>query len=125
MPEDKIYTSAARLLAVDEVVPRWRPPCRSSAAGNFSVSGEVGSLVEPCPDGLKHVALRSAAALSLRVAGVDLFVESVTNSDDPEIRVVEVNGNPGIRSLENLGRFDLIERIWCEVLRKGLAESVG
>ena len=39
-------------------------------------------------------------------------------SSEPDVRVIEVNGNPSIKSLETAGRFDLIEHVWHSVLRK-------
>ncbi len=84
---------------------------------NFSISGEVGEILSPCPAELEELAARSAAAIGLRVAGVDIM------RTEDGLRVIEVNGNPGIHALESGGRFDLIEAIWIEVLEKAFLEA--
>jgi len=35
--------------------------------------------------------------------------------------VIEVNGNPGLRTLENAGRTDLIRSIWTSMLNECLS----
>ena len=53
------------------------------------------------------------------MAGVDVMV----TADGP--RIIEVNGNPAIASLEALGRDDVVVRVWAEVFaRMGLIEGV-
>jgi hypothetical protein len=41
--------------------------------------------------------------------------------DLSQLVVIEVNGNPGMQSLEAIGRDDLIDTIWSMVLRRAFA----
>jgi glutathione synthase/RimK-type ligase-like ATP-grasp enzyme len=62
-------------------------------------------------DAAFRLAARAAAALNLRVAGVDIF-EDDSADEAARIRIIEVNANPAIRLLEDSGRDDLVLRIW-------------
>ena len=81
---------------------------------NLSFSG-TPILHEPIPVELAEIATRSAIALGLRVAAVDII-----ETGGGLRRVVEVNSNPEISSLERLNRWDLIERIWSEIIEQCL-----
>lgn len=69
------------------------------------------------------MARKAARALGLRVAAVDMFTDI---GEDPDaMRVIEVNSNPSIRLLEELGRADLILKIWRHTfLAAGLLDVV-
>jgi glutathione synthase/RimK-type ligase-like ATP-grasp enzyme len=56
----------------------------------------------------------------LRVSGIDLFDTSPAR-DLSSLVVIEVNANPGIQSLESIGRDDLIDAIWTTVLQRTFA----
>ena len=56
------------------------------------------------------LAIRAVQALGLRVGAVDMFTDIGEDPDD--IRIIEVNANPSIRFLEDVGRSDLILKIW-------------
>jgi D-alanine-D-alanine ligase-like ATP-grasp enzyme len=76
---------------------------------NWSAGGTM-VLDTPSVKAVEELARRAAAALGLRVAAVDLFTEMA--ADGPSSRVIEVNANPSIRTLEQAGRDDLILTIW-------------
>jgi len=57
-----------------------------------------------------ELARRARRALGLRTAAIDLFTDIA--GDTQAMRVIEVNGNPSIHLLEDLGREDLIAKIW-------------
>ena len=57
-----------------------------------------------------ELARRARRALGLRAAAIDLFTDIA--GDTQAMRVIEVNGNPSIHLLEDLGREDLIAKIW-------------
>lgn len=80
-------------------------------------SGGTPRLIEPIPEVHARVAVRAAEALGLRVAAIDLMECDA----DGELRVIEVNSNPEITSLEHLDRWDIIERIWLGIIEECLA----
>jgi glutathione synthase/RimK-type ligase-like ATP-grasp enzyme len=73
---------------------------------NRSAGGGAEDLRDGAPEDLARVALAAADALALRLAGVDVFDEGGC------ISVIEVNSNPMIATLEDHGRWDLIQTIW-------------
>jgi glutathione synthase/RimK-type ligase-like ATP-grasp enzyme len=88
---------------------------------NLSAGGDVADFTTDVLPALASLALAATKALGLRVAGIDIF--DVSESRDlSNLIVIEVNGNPGIQSLEAIGRDDLIDRIWQTVLTRYFAE---
>src|SRR5208282_1110941 len=88
---------------------------------NLSAGGDVEDFTTEVPADLAALALRAADAIGLRVAGIDIFDTSPAR-DLSALVVIEVNGNPGIQSLEAIGRGDLIDRIWRTILARAFAE---
>ena len=95
---------------------------RLAGRRNLSAAGDVERVSEDVPEALNALAVRAVEALGLRVGAVDLFDLSVA-SDYSNLVVIEVNGNPGLRTLENAGRMDLVRRIWTRMLNACL--SIG
>ncbi len=87
---------------------------------NRAVGGGAEDFAAPAPAPLSACALRAAAVLGLRLAGVDIFDVSPAR-DLSDLVVIEVNASPAFATLEELGRDDLIERIWIANLRAALA----
>jgi glutathione synthase/RimK-type ligase-like ATP-grasp enzyme len=88
---------------------------------NLSAGGDVAEFMTDVPLTLATLALAATKALGLRVAGIDIFdVSKARNLSN--LIIIEVNGNPGIQSLEAIGRDDLIDRIWQTVLTRYFAE---
>lgn len=121
IPEGGVFTNGGRPIDRASVPP---PGARVPILGrrNLSAHASVGSLVEPVPPALARIARQAAAALSLRVAGVDIFSDAKVG-DDAALYVIELNGNPGLHSLESLGRLDLLDDIWRSVLSTALREA--
>lgn len=82
---------------------------------NLSAGGDVAEFTTDVPAQLASLAHKAAEVIGLRVAGVDIFDHSETRNLT-KLVVIEVNGNPGIQSLEAIGRDDVIDRIWKTVL---------
>jgi len=88
---------------------------------NLSAGSDVADFTTAVPPALADVALRAAEAIGLRVAGVDVFDVSPAR-DLSDLVVIEVNGNPGMQSLEAIGRGDLIDDIWTTILQRAFAD---
>jgi glutathione synthase/RimK-type ligase-like ATP-grasp enzyme len=88
---------------------------------NLSAGSDVADFTTDVPPALATLALRAAKAIGLRVAGVDIFDVSPGRALS-ELVIIEVNGNPGIQSLEAVGRDDLVDHIWQTVLRRAFME---
>ncbi len=89
--------------------PAWVEGPANRAAG-----GEAGGLVDGADPDLARIALAATAAIGLRLAAVDIF----ELPDGPS--VIEVNSNPMIATLEDQGRWDLIETIWSANIEAAL-----
>ena len=87
---------------------------------NLSAAGGIETVSEQAPPPLAALALSAVEALSLRIGAVDLFdLSSAGDSSDPVI--IEVNGNPGLRTLELAGRDDLIRAMWASMYEECLS----
>lgn len=82
---------------------------------NLSAQGGIEAVSETVPTQLATPAMAAVAALGLRAGAVDLFDLSPAR-DLSDCVVIEVNGNPGLRTLEHAGRSDLIRAIWVHML---------
>lgn len=88
---------------------------------NLSAAGGIESVSEQVPPPLARLAIDAVKALGLRLGAVDIF--DVSDARDLSAPVViEVNGNPGLRTLELAGRNDLIRSIWVHVLNACLKD---
>lgn len=87
---------------------------------NLSAAGGIETVSETAPAPLASLAVRAVQGLGLRIGAVDLFdLSSAGDSSDPV--VIEVNGNPGLRTLELAGRNDLIRAIWTSMYEECLS----
>jgi glutathione synthase/RimK-type ligase-like ATP-grasp enzyme len=96
------------LLAGDDVVPADAAIVLEGPA-NRAAGGGADGVRDGAAEPLARIAIAAAAALGLSLAAVDLFDVSGNGS---ELAVIEVNSNPMIATLEEQGRWDLIETIW-------------
>ena len=74
---------------------------------NRAAGGGAEALSDGAPKAMAEVAINAAKALDLELAAVDMF-----DLGDGAFSVIEVNSNPMIATLEEHGRWDLIETIW-------------
>jgi glutathione synthase/RimK-type ligase-like ATP-grasp enzyme len=94
-----------RLFVTDDV-PAEGAIITLEGPANRAAGGGASALRDGAPDAMARVAIDAAQAIGLSLAAVDLF-----NIDDRPT-VIEVNSNPMIATLEENGRWDLIEHIW-------------
>ncbi len=87
---------------------------------NLSAAGAIEQVSETVPTPLATLAIAATEALSLRIGAVDMFDISASR-DLSELVVIEANGNPGLRTLEDAGRSDLIRAIWTRMLNACLS----
>jgi len=90
---------------------------------NRAAGGRTAELGTEVPPALATVALSACRALGLVLAGVDLFVvpDAAGRPEASVVQVIEVNANPMIETLEDHGRWDLIESIWTRNLQAAMA----
>ncbi|HYD73682.1 MAG TPA: hypothetical protein VEF55_11115 [Candidatus Binatia bacterium] len=73
---------------------------------NRAAGGGAEALTDGAPQAMGEVACAAAKALHLKLAAVDMF------DLGGDYTAIEVNSNPMIATLEDHGRWDLIETIW-------------
>jgi glutathione synthase/RimK-type ligase-like ATP-grasp enzyme len=88
-------------------------------AANRALGGGASKPDTSIPQTLEAMGRACAAALDLELAGVDLFDVSSAR-DLSDLRVIEINSNPMIYTLEEYGRWDLILEIWRENFARAL-----
>ena len=88
---------------------------------NLSAAGGIETVAEAVPDRLAALAITAVATIGLRVGAVDMFDLS-GRGDFSDLVVIEVNGNPGLRTLELANRSDLIAGIWTSMLNECLGK---
>lgn len=112
---------AARHRLSSDYIPKQGERIVLPGRRNLSAGSDVAGFTTDVPKPLAALALKAMAAIGLRVAGVDIFDVSPAR-DLSQLVVIEVNGNPGMQSLEAIGRDDLIDQIWSMILRRTFAE---
>lgn len=86
---------------------------------NLSVVGQIECVGVEVPPPLLELARAAMSAVGLRIGAVDMFDRSGAG-DLSDLVVIEVNGNPGLKTLELAGRMDLIRAIWTDMLTEML-----
>jgi len=107
-PKPRARDNAGHLLAVDAVLS-FGARATLEGPANRAAGGGASALRDGASENLERIALAATDAMSLRLAGVDIFDLS---GDGRDLAVIEVNSNPMIATLEDHGRWDLIEAIW-------------
>lgn len=87
---------------------------------NLSALGGIDKLGTDVPDALLRIARGACSAIGLRFAAVDIFDRSAQR-DLSDLVVIEVNGNPTLKALEESGHLSLIIGIWTAMIREKLA----
>lgn len=82
---------------------------------NIHAAGGAEAVSSDVPAALAELACAAVAAIGLRVGAVDMF-DTSAQGDLGQLVVIEVNGNPGLLSLERAGRQDIISDLWIEML---------
>lgn len=82
---------------------------------NIHAAGGAESVSSDIPPPLADLACAAVNAIGLRVGAVDMF-DASAQGDFSDLIVIEVNGNPGLLSLERAGRQDIISGLWIEML---------
>jgi glutathione synthase/RimK-type ligase-like ATP-grasp enzyme len=85
-------------------------------ARNRAVGGSAADFTTDVPSPLGRTAISACRAIGLCVGGVDLF----WGGEEGGPCVIEVNASPMIETLEDQGRWDLIELIWKRNLEAAL-----
>lgn len=101
-------------------VPTKGEVIRTSAVTNRTAGGRTAVPSTDVPDVLARLSRQTAREIGLVLAGIDLMDVS-PNGDLSALVVVEANCNPGLETLEDYGRWDLIETVWEANLRRVIA----
>jgi glutathione synthase/RimK-type ligase-like ATP-grasp enzyme len=107
------------VLRFSEYIPARGEILTLQGAANRALGGGASRPETNIPAQLESIGCASAAALDLELAGADLFDVSPAR-DFSDLRVIEVNSNPMIYTLEEYGRWDLILEIWRENFARAL-----
>ena len=111
-PAPSIRARAADGALLDtDTVPALGARLTLEGPANRAAGGGAEALQDGAPEALARVALAAADAIGLRLAGVDMFDVSPAG-DGSMLQVIEVNSNPMIATIEDAGRWDLINAIW-------------
>jgi glutathione synthase/RimK-type ligase-like ATP-grasp enzyme len=86
---------------------------------NLSAEGAIETFSPTTSPALAKLAADAVSALGLRLGAVDLFDTSPAGDLSQPV-ILEVNGNPGLRTLELNDRNDLIRTIWISMLTECL-----
>jgi D-alanine-D-alanine ligase-like ATP-grasp enzyme len=87
---------------------------------NLSAAGDAELVSTDVAPKLAQLAIAAVGAIGLRFGAVDMFDISAAGNLS-QLVVIEVNGNPGLRTLEIAGRSDLIRAIWTSMLKECLS----
>lgn len=107
-PEFSARDAAGAALSPETVLPMGARAALDGPA-NRAAGGGAADLREGAPEPLARLALAAAECVGLRLAGVDMFAMA---PDWSALALIEVNASPMIATLEDHGRWDLIEAIW-------------
>lgn len=114
--------SASVLPGAPDVIPTKGERIVLPGRRNLSAGGGIERVSDQTPAPLAALAVAATQALGLRIGAVDLFdLSSAGDFTDPVI--IEVNGNPGLRTLELAGREDLIHKIWTSMFEECLGSK--
>lgn len=86
---------------------------------NLSAAGGIEEGGPNAPHALEELAIAAARAIGLRLAAVDLF-DTSPNADLSDLVIIEINGNPGLRTLEATGHDEVIRSLWVAMLNDRL-----
>lgn len=106
----RVCDEAGALLPLDTVLPAGASVTLEGPA-NRAAGGGATDVREGAPRELAALAIAATQLMGLGLAGVDIFDVS-PKRDLSALQVIEVNSNPMIKTLEDHGRWDLIEAVW-------------
>jgi glutathione synthase/RimK-type ligase-like ATP-grasp enzyme len=86
---------------------------------NLGAAGSIEHVSVHAPRQLADLAIAAVRAMGLRLGAVDMFDLSRAR-DLSDLVVIEVNANPGLKTLELAGRYDLIRSLWVAMLQDQL-----
>lgn len=92
-----------------------------SPKGNISSGGEIRYYSELASEKTKEWIKQLMKDFSLRVCGIDVFVQN--SIDEPDgFTVIEINHNPNLTGIYELGHKEKVMQIWKKVLERYFGE---
>ena len=86
---------------------------------NLGAAGSLEQVSMHAPKQLAELATAAVAAMGLRLGAVDIFDLS-KQRDLSDLVIIEVNANPGLKTLELASRSDVIRSLWIAMLQDQL-----
>ena len=88
---------------------------------NISAGGRIENYTAKIPEKIQNWAKKIAQDVRLRVCGIDVFASDVNN---PETYIViEINSNPSLKGICELGEKEKAISIWKEIIDKYFNET--
>lgn len=85
---------------------------------NPNNGGFIDDVREEVPEPVKEWGRKIAETIKLRVCAVDFFAHESVDENPADFVVLEVNGNPSLKTIWALGHKELAKRIWHSILLK-------
>lgn len=82
---------------------------------NLSALADLDKIETIVPSQIHQLAYNACQSIGLRIGAVDIFDVSI-NRDLTDLVVIEVNGNPALKALENAGHLSIIVNIWKSMI---------
>lgn len=92
---------------------------------NPNNGGFIDDVREEVPEPVKEWGRKIAETIKLRVCAVDFFAHESVDENPADFVVLEVNGNPSLKTIWALGHKELAKRIWHSILSKIFAAKEG
>lgn len=90
---------------------------------NISTGGEIVDYSEKVSAETEDWAKRISTVMGLNICGIDVFARNGIN-DSSQFMVIEVNGNPNLKGISNIGKQDKAVEIWGKVLSEYFKTAV-
>lgn len=102
-------------LTLDSILPQgqW---LKISSHANLSAGGKISNYHPSASKKVNAWAKKLTQEINLSVCGIDVFVDG--SIEDPEnFTILEVNSNPSLKGIYELGEMEKVMEVWRKVLR--------
>ena len=107
-------------LTLDSILSE-KEPFAISPRANITTGGEILFYTEEIPPITQEWIKKLTKVSKLRVFGVDLFADDL--ADPNTFTILEINANPGLNGVWELGKKEKVFAIWKQVFEKYFGEN--